>query len=88
MGCCAALAGADLQSRLVAIQNPVTTVSGADDPVCPPADLEALARGVARGRHVSLPGRHILNIESAAAFNALLSTVLGVRGCRCRILGP
>lgn len=80
VGCCAALAGADLQSRLAGIQNPVTTVSGADDPVCPPADLEALACAVARGRHVSLPGRHILNIESAAALNALLSAVLGARG--------
>jgi len=40
--------------------------------VCPPADLQAIADGVADGRHVSLPGRHILNIESAPAFSKAL----------------
>ncbi|WP_435171231.1 alpha/beta fold hydrolase [Falsirhodobacter sp. 1013] len=52
---------------------PVLAISGEDDAVCPPSDLESIARNVRDGRHVSLPGRHILNIESAGAFNAALT---------------
>ncbi len=76
VGCCSALAGADLRGDIGRIENPLLAISGADDPVCPPADLDAIAAGVAHGRHVSLPGRHIVNLESAAAFNATLSRFL------------
>jgi 3-oxoadipate enol-lactonase len=72
LGCCAALAEADLRADIGRIQAPLLALSGDDDPVCPPADLQAIADGVADGRHVSLPGRHILNIESAPAFNKAL----------------
>ncbi|PDT54163.1 MULTISPECIES: 3-oxoadipate enol-lactonase [Sinorhizobium] len=72
IGCCAALAGADLREEVGRIANPVLAVSGEDDPVCPPADLEGIAVGVLWGRHVSLPGRHMVNVESASAFNAAL----------------
>lgn len=71
-GCCAALANGDLRADIHRIENPLLAISGAEDPVCPPADLDAVARTVRNGRHVSLPGRHIVNIESAAAFNAAL----------------
>lgn len=71
-GCCDALAGADLRADLGRITVPVLAISGDDDPVCTPADLQGIADGVADGRHVSLPGRHIVNVESAAAFNATL----------------
>lgn len=69
-GCCAALAHADLRGDLHRIAAPVLAVSGGDDPVCPPAGLRAIAGGVADGRHLSLPGRHVVTMESAAAFNA------------------
>ncbi|MCA1406466.1 3-oxoadipate enol-lactonase [Ensifer sp. IC3342] len=72
IGCCAALAGADLREDIERIANPLLAVSGDDDPVCPPADLEDIAARVQRGRHLSLPGRHIVNIESSQAFNAAL----------------
>lgn len=72
VGCCAALAKADLRDGLAEIVSPLLAISGADDPVCPPADLEAIARGVQRGDHLSLPGRHIVNVESANRFNAAL----------------
>ncbi|TWI29285.1 3-oxoadipate enol-lactonase [Paracoccus sulfuroxidans] len=75
-GCCAALAGADLRPSLSRISAPVLAISGDDDPVCPPADLEAIAKGVQNGRHVSLPGRHIVNLEAAPQFNATLSKFL------------
>lgn len=74
--CCAALAGADLRSRLGEITAPLLAISGDDDPVCPPADLEAIAMAVQDGQHVSLPGRHVVNIEAASRFNAILADFL------------
>lgn len=79
LGCCAALADADLRQDLGRIANPLLALSGAEDPVCPPADLEAIAGGVRNGRHLSLPGRHIVNIESSSAFNASLLAFLDSR---------
>jgi 3-oxoadipate enol-lactonase len=76
IGCCAALAGADLRGDLPRIAAPVLAISGNDDPVCPPADLAAIAGGVPDGRHLSLPGRHIVNVESAASFNAAVRDFL------------
>ncbi len=73
-GCCAALADADLRKQIAVIANRLLAVSGDDDPVCPSSDLEEIAGRVRRGRHVSLPGRHIVNIEAAPAFNDLLLT--------------
>lgn len=83
VGCCAALADADLGNRLGLIANPLLAVSGADDPVCPPSDLEAIAAGVQRGHHLSLPGRHIVNVESAAPFNAALHAFLTDDSLHC-----
>lgn len=71
-GCCSALAGADLRADLARITNPLLAISGDDDPVCTTSDLQTIAEGVADGRHLSLPGRHIVNIESAEAFSAAL----------------
>ncbi|MCA1442957.1 3-oxoadipate enol-lactonase [Ensifer sp. IC4062] len=72
IGCCAALAGGDLREDIERIVNPLLAISGDDDPVCPPADLENIAGCVLQGRHLSLPGRHVVNIESSQAFNAAL----------------
>lgn len=85
IGCCAALAGGDLRENIRQIVNPLLAISGEGDPVCPPSDLEDIAVNVRSARHVSLPGRHIVNIESAHAFNdALLeffdSKAAGVSG--------
>ncbi|WP_245424548.1 3-oxoadipate enol-lactonase [Sinorhizobium sp. BJ1] len=75
-GCCAALAGADLREDLQRIANPLLAISGDDDPVCPPSDLKTIAACVEQGRHLSLPGRHVVNIESSQAFNAALLAFL------------
>lgn len=83
VGCCAALAKADLQNALAQIETPVLAISGEQDPVCPPAGLEDIAAAVQRGRHVSLPGRHIVNIESASSFNAVLLEFLGSETTTC-----
>lgn len=76
-GCCAALADSDLRGKLHRVANPVLAISGEDDPVCPPSDLEAISAAVERGQHVSLAGRHIFNIESSTPFDAVLSDFLG-----------
>lgn len=76
IGCCAALAAADLRAGLADITLPVMTIAGQDDPVCPPADLEQIARNVQQGQSLALSGRHIVNIEAAAAFNQALAAFL------------
>lgn len=78
-GCCAALSDADFTQALTTIPHPLLAVAGESDPVCPPADLESLALGVRDGRSMALPGRHIVNIEAADAFNSAVLAFL--RGC-------
>ncbi|MCD7098895.1 3-oxoadipate enol-lactonase [Stenotrophomonas sp. MMGLT7] len=70
--CCHAVGAADFRDRLGAIANPVLALAGDDDPVCPPADLQALADGVGGGRYAQVGGRHICNIESPGEFNRIL----------------
>lgn len=78
IGCCAALADADLRAEVSRISRPVFAVSGAGDSVCSPSDMETLANDVQDGRHLSLPGHHIVNVESAEAFNdAVLAFLFG-----------
>lgn len=76
LGCCAALRDADLRADLSRIHHPVLAVSGKDDPVCPESDLKLIAASVLRGRHMALPGRHIVNLEAAGQFNAALAEFL------------
>ncbi|APO79628.1 3-oxoadipate enol-lactonase 2 (plasmid) [Rhizobium etli 8C-3] len=78
IGCCAALAEADLRENLRQIVNPVLAVSGDCDPVCPPNDLEDIAACVQRGTHLSLSGRHIVNMASEQAFNTALISFLTI----------
>ena len=75
-GCCAALAHADFRDRLTKISNPVLAIAGADDAVCPTTDLAVIADTVQSGTLRVLPGRHIVNVESAEAFNAELIAFL------------
>jgi 3-oxoadipate enol-lactonase len=76
IGCCHAVATADFRDLLGRITVPTLAIAGDDDPVCPPADLDAIAQGVADGRSIAVPGRHICNIESADAFTAALAAHL------------
>ena len=76
VGCCHAVATADFRDQLERITVPTLAIAGDDDPVCPPADLDAIAQGVADGHSIAVPGRHICNIESADAFTTALATHL------------
>lgn len=79
-GCCNAVGHADFRAQLAQIAVPTLAIAGEQDPVCPPAQLKALAAGVQRGRYASVPGRHICNLESPVAFNAALAAHLDAEG--------
>lgn len=72
VGCCHAVATADFRDQLGRIAVRTLAIAGDDDPVCPVADLQQIAEGVQHGRALTVPGRHICNLESPAAFTAAL----------------
>lgn len=76
VGCCGALSTADLRPFMARIEVPLLAIAGADDPVCPVLDLQAIADGVAHGTLLVLPGRHLVNVESADRFNLELHQFL------------
>ncbi|WP_367382067.1 3-oxoadipate enol-lactonase [Stenotrophomonas cyclobalanopsidis] len=71
-GCCNAVGTADFREVLGRIGVPLLAIAGDDDPVCVPAELQAIADGVAQGRYAAVAGRHICNLESPQAFTAAL----------------
>lgn len=76
VGCCEALAACDLRADLPRISAPLLAISGSDDAVCPPDDLRLIAETVRAGRQVSLPGRHLINVEAAGAFTVCVRDFL------------
>lgn len=76
--CCDALADADLTSRLGRIAAPTLVLTGADDPVAPPATGAALAAAIPDATHTVVQGAaHIANVEQPDAFTAALLRHLG-----------
>lgn len=76
--CCDALADADLTSRLGEIAAPTLVLTGADDPVAPPATGDALAAAIPDAAHTVVEGAaHIANVEQPDAFTAALLRHLG-----------
>ncbi|GAA3704890.1 alpha/beta fold hydrolase [Zhihengliuella alba] len=75
---CRALAGYDLSGDLGAITTPVLAVAGAHDAVCPPAEAEFLAAGVADGRAAVVPSAaHLAPAEDPEATAQLLDAFFG-----------
>jgi 3-oxoadipate enol-lactonase len=68
--CCAAVRDLDLRDSNARIGAPTLIVCGAQDVSIPPEHSLAIARRVAGARVAELPGMHLCNIESAAAFNS------------------
>lgn len=74
---CEALAGFDVRARLGEITAPVLAVGGAHDEPAPPAGLEEIAAGVARGRFVLLDDvAHQAPAEAPARVAELIRTHL------------
>jgi 3-oxoadipate enol-lactonase len=76
--CCAAIEHLDLVERLPDITAEALVIAGAGDPATPPHHAERIAGSIASARLVVLDeASHLLNIERAAAVNALLADFLG-----------
>lgn len=79
--CCAAVRDADLRGELPAIAATTLVVAGTRDPATPPAEVKALASGIAGARYVELEASHLLNLEAEADLTAeLLGFLSGSRG--------
>ena len=77
VGCCAALAGADLSARSPAIACPALVIAGGADAASPPAQVAPLAQVIARARYVELPGiGHLPMAEAPETFAALVRDFL------------
>ncbi|GHD06681.1 bifunctional 3-oxoadipate enol-lactonase/4-carboxymuconolactone decarboxylase PcaDC [Zhihengliuella salsuginis] len=86
---CRALAGYDLSGDLGAITAPVLAIAGAHDVVCPPADAETLAGGVADGRAAVVPSAaHLAPAEDPEATAELLGDFFAPLPARSSTPGP
>jgi 3-oxoadipate enol-lactonase/4-carboxymuconolactone decarboxylase len=75
--CCEAIAALDLRGRLTGVRVPTLTIAGDDDPVTPPAKLEAIRAEIGGARDAVIPGaRHIANAEHPGFFTHLLAGFL------------
>jgi 3-oxoadipate enol-lactonase/4-carboxymuconolactone decarboxylase len=75
--CCEAIAALDLRGQMTGVRLPPLTIAGDDDPVTPPAKLEAIRAEIAGARDEVIPGaRHIANAEHPAFFTHVLAGFL------------
>ena len=71
--CCEAIAAWDVRGRLGGVTAQTLVIAGADDPATPPHALAAIAGEIPGARLETIPNaRHLLNVEFADEFNALL----------------
>jgi len=76
--CCAAIEHLNLVDRLPDIRAETLVIAGANDPATPPHHAERIAGSIVGARLVVLDeAAHVLNIERAAAVNALLADFFG-----------
>jgi 3-oxoadipate enol-lactonase len=73
VGCCQAIASADLRDQIGEVHVPALVIGGAEDPATPPSDAEWLHSQIAGSRLVILAGAgHVSNLEQPDAFNEAL----------------
>ena len=72
LACCEAVRDADLRERVGEVKARTLVISGASDPVTPPADGRFLAEKIPGARYVELEAAHLSNIEAAAQFTDAL----------------
>lgn len=72
-GCCAAVEHMDLTGELARVRAPTLVIAGAQDPSTPPEHGGLIASLIPGARmEVLSPAAHLANLESPAAFNALV----------------
>ena len=82
-GCCAAIAGMDLRSRLGSITAPTLVISGEQDQATPPEHGALIASGVSGTRHIVIGGAaHLANVSSPDDVTTALLGHLGGRSGR------
>jgi 3-oxoadipate enol-lactonase len=69
VACCAAVRDMDQLEGIASIRLPTLVISGASDPVTPPADGRFVASKIAGAQYVELPAAHLSNVETACLFN-------------------
>jgi len=72
LACCEAIRDADLRERVAEVRARTLVISGASDPVTPPADGRFLAEKIPGARYVELEAAHLSNIEAAKQFSDAL----------------
>lgn len=77
IGCCAAIAGADLRATTAGLTLPTLAIAGAEDGASPPGLVADTARLIPGARLVTLPDTgHLPCVEAPAAYAAILSDFL------------
>jgi 3-oxoadipate enol-lactonase len=69
LACCAAVRDADFREAATKVKAPTLVISGASDPVTPPAEGKSLAEKIPGARYVELDAAHLSNVEAAEKFN-------------------
>jgi len=78
--CCAALRDADMREAIRQIRIPTLIISGARDPVSPPADGHYLSSNIPGAQYRELSGAHLSNVESPAEFTRVVVGFLTSEG--------
>lgn len=77
IGCCAAIAEADLSTQTATLTQPTLAIAGAEDGASPPDLVAATARLIPGARFATLPDTgHLPCVEAPAAYAAILSDFL------------
>jgi len=76
VACAAAVRDMDQREGIAAIRVPTLVISGARDPVTPPADGCFVAAKIPGAQYVELPAAHLSNIEAAGLFNEAIAEFL------------
>jgi 3-oxoadipate enol-lactonase len=78
--CCMALRDADLREELSHMRVETLIISGAHDPVSPPADGQLLASSLPGARYGELHASHLSNVEAAEQFTQAALSFLADSG--------
>ena len=78
--CCAALRDSDLRDSVAEIRTPTLILTGAKDPVAPPADGQFLAAKIAGAQYREVDAAHLSNIEAAEAYTSAVLNFLTAEG--------
>jgi 3-oxoadipate enol-lactonase len=80
VACCAALRDSDLRETIAAIRTPTLIISGAKDPVSPPADGKYLAGKIPGAQYLELHAAHLSNVEASSEYTSAVLRFLTAEG--------